>query len=150
MITEQQAIDFIYGFLFIAGFVLIMIMIAHFDSKRLANLYINAVVKQAKEKGIGGLQNPEIAEMNPDEVRIMLNFYKVNQSLDDVPGNVLPPIGATVQIYLHSKMDWFDHTVVGYYATITAVRTYKIFVQSICGDGHLNKSELCDIVWSRS
>jgi hypothetical protein len=36
--------------------------------------------------------------------------------LDDVVGDVMPPVGSTVKIHLASTDEWVDTTVIGYYA----------------------------------
>ena len=74
--------------------------------------------------------------------------------LDNVEGNILPPIGASVAIHLASSDTWADHTVVGYYVwgPLGGISdSYsRVFVRVVDGQGVLNARLLKDVKWNRS
>ena len=74
--------------------------------------------------------------------------------LDNVEGNILPPIGASVAIHLASSDTWVDHTVVGYYVwgPLGGISdSYsRVFVRVVDGQGVLNARLLKDVKWDRN
>lgn len=67
--------------------------------------------------------------------------------LDHVHGDVLPPIGSTVQIQLGDS-GWFDHTVTGYYAWPNHgldKNVHRVFVRVKDSSGTPNARLLADI-----
>lgn len=138
---EQQAADFMIGFLILCSIILLLIFFAHYDTRQITKRNVDEFMKRMPS---------ELITMPKQEIKLMVDFYEANKNLDDVPGNVLPPIGATVQIHLASRSAWVEHTVVGYYVTIAQDRTYQINVRVIDENGYENARYLGDIVWNKS
>ena len=71
--------------------------------------------------------------------------------MDRIEYDLLPPIGARVQIHLNSVDQWVDHEVVGYYVwdNLHDYRNvHRVFVRVVDGEGYLNSRLLNDVRWN--
>lgn len=68
--------------------------------------------------------------------------------LEQVEGDLLPPIGSKVLVYLNSPDSWVEHEVIGYYVWPSFggdSSLFRVNVRVIDKDGYLNARCLQDI-----
>lgn len=108
-----------------------------------------------------GVSNPiePIQKLRPDflagyeagqkDAKASARLHSGNPLLPPVEGDMLPPIGSRVQIYLNSLSTWVTHTVVGYYVWDSIYHDHKdvhrVFVRVQDAQGFLNARLLSDI-----
>lgn len=69
-------------------------------------------------------------------------------TLPRVHGDLLPPVGSKVLIYLNSHHDWVEHTVAGYYVWGDLKHDpslQRVFIQVIDGNGYYNARLLREV-----
>jgi hypothetical protein len=70
-------------------------------------------------------------------------------ALPPIDGDMLPPIGAVVQIHLASADAWVDHTVVGYYVWPPVANSgVRVHVRVADAEGYLNARLLTEVQWN--
>jgi hypothetical protein len=105
-------------------------------------------------------QGNEVAIRRRDDGKWeMVGAFIESDPLEPVSGDLLPPIGSTVQIHLNSRNAWVDHTVVGYYvygALAHQVKgdpaqsnAHRVFVRVVDAEGTPNARLLSEVRFER-
>lgn len=88
-------------------------------------------------------------EAGQKDAKASARLNDVNPSLPPVEGDLLPPIGSRVQIYLNSLSTWVTHTVIGYYVWESIYHDnrseHRVFVRVRDAQGIENSRLLNDI-----